>query len=46
MWLKQKDTSKVQEKQKNTSKVQEKCVKCIESNPSVTTNTFLLPSEI
>jgi len=46
MWMKQKHTSKVQEKQKNTSKVQDKCVKCIESNPSVTTNTFLLSSEI
>jgi len=40
MWMKQKDTSKVQEKQKNTSKVQEKCMKYIESNPSVTTTLF------
>ena len=46
MWMKQKDTSTVQEKQKNTNKVQEKCMKYIETNPSVTTNTFLLSSKI
>jgi hypothetical protein len=40
MWVKQNDTSKIQEKQKNASKVQEKHVKYIESNPSFTTNTF------
>jgi hypothetical protein len=46
MWMKQKDTSMVQEKQKNTSKVQEKHVKYIESNPSVTANTVLLSSKM
>ena len=43
---KQKDTSTVQEKQKGTSTVQEKLKKYIESNPAGTTNTFLLSSEI